>query len=82
MRGRVGVVRIPAGVRDGQTIRLAGEGGHGAGGGPPGDLLLRVRLWPHRRFRPRGDDLEVDLAVARGRRRSARRPTSRRSTAT
>jgi curved DNA-binding protein len=34
------------------------------GGGPSGDLLLRVRLRPHRRFRFRGDDLEVDLPVA------------------
>ncbi len=55
---------IPPGVRDGQTIRLAGQGGPGAGGGGPGDLLLRVRLRPHPRFRVEGGDLYVDLPVA------------------
>jgi curved DNA-binding protein len=62
--GREVEVEIPPGVRDGQTIRLGGEGGRGLGGGPAGDLLLRVRLRPHRRFRFRGDDLEVDVPVA------------------
>jgi curved DNA-binding protein len=62
--GREYEVDIPPGVRDGQTIRLPGEGGQGVGGGPPGDLLLRVRLRPHPRFRFRGDDLEVDVPVA------------------
>jgi curved DNA-binding protein len=62
--GREYQVEIPRGVRDGQTIRLAGEGGQGLGGGARGDLLLRIRLRPHRRFRFRGDDLEVDVPVA------------------
>jgi curved DNA-binding protein len=63
--GRELEVQIPPGVRDGQVIRLAGEGGRGAGGGPSGDLLLRVRLLPHPRFRVlRGGDLETDVAVA------------------
>jgi curved DNA-binding protein len=62
--GREYEVDIPPGVRDGQTIRLAGEGARGLGGGPAGDLRLRVRLRPHRRFRVRGDDLEVDVSVA------------------
>jgi curved DNA-binding protein len=62
--GRDYEVNIPRGVRDGQRIRLAGEGGRGLGGGPPGDLYLRVRLKPHPRFRLKGDDLEVDLPVA------------------
>jgi curved DNA-binding protein len=62
--GREYEVEIPRGVRDGQTIRLAGEGGQGLGGGARGDLLLRIRLRPHRRFRFRGDDLEVDVPVA------------------
>jgi curved DNA-binding protein len=62
--GRDYEVTIPRGVRDGQAIRLAGEGGAGRGGGPSGDLLLRVRLKPHPRFRVRGRDLEVDLPVA------------------
>jgi curved DNA-binding protein len=62
--GRDYEVTIPPGVRDGQRIRLAGEGGAGAGGGPSGDLLLRVRLRPHPRLRLVDRDLEVDLPVA------------------
>jgi curved DNA-binding protein len=62
--GRDYEVNIPRGVRDGQRIRLAGEGGAGLGGGPSGDLFLRVRLKPHPRFRVNGRDLEVDLPVA------------------
>jgi curved DNA-binding protein len=62
--GRDYEVNIPAGVRDGQRIRLAGEGGGGAGGGPSGDLFLRVRIKPDRRFRVEGSDLFVELPVA------------------
>lgn len=62
--GREVNVNFPAGVRDGQLIRLAGQGGEGRGGGPAGDLFLRVALKPHPRFRRRGDhDLEVDLPI-------------------
>lgn len=57
-------VTIPAGVRDGQRIRLAGQGGPGLGGGPAGDLYLRVRLRPHPLFERDGDDLRADLPVA------------------
>jgi curved DNA-binding protein len=57
-------VEIPPGVRDGQRIRLAGEGEPGPGGGPPGDLFLRIRLRPHKRFRVDGRDLYTDLPVA------------------
>ena len=62
--GRGFEVDIPRGVRDGQRIRLAGRGRPGVGGGPPGDLFLRVRLKPHPRFRVEGRDLYVDLAVS------------------
>jgi len=62
--GRSYEVTIPPGVRDGQRIRLAGEGREGSGGGPVGDLLLRVRLKPHTRFRLQGDDLYTDLPVS------------------
>jgi curved DNA-binding protein len=62
--GREYDVNVPAGVRDGQRIRLAGEGGRGSGDGPSGDLFLRVRLRPHRRFRLDGRDLHADLPVA------------------
>jgi curved DNA-binding protein len=61
--GRSVEVDIPRGVRDGDLIRLAGEGSPGVGGGPPGDLLLRVRLKRHPIFRVRGRDLHVDLPV-------------------
>ena len=56
-------VKIPAGVRDGQRIRLSGQGGAGQGG-PSGDLYLRVRVKPHPFFRREGDDIHVDLPVA------------------
>jgi DnaJ-class molecular chaperone len=58
-------VTIPAGVRDGSVIRLAGQGEPGANGGPAGDLLLRVRIQPHRLFKIVGeDDVELELPVA------------------
>ncbi|MCT2279581.1 DnaJ domain-containing protein [Micromonospora chalcea] len=56
-------VNIPAGVSDGQRIRLAGQGSAGLGGGPRGDLYLRVRLAPHPRYRVSGRDITVDLPV-------------------
>ena len=57
-------VTIPAGVVDGQRIRLAGQGGRGTGGASPGDLYLVVRIAPHPRFRLDGRDLHVDLPVS------------------
>src|SRR5262249_5196848 len=50
-------VNIPAGVREGSVIRLAGQGEPGTGNAPSGDLLLRLRLRPHRLFNvtPEGD---------------------------
>lgn len=62
--GRSYDVRIPEGAREGQRIRLAGEGGPGRDGGPTGDLFLKVRLLPHPGFRLDGDDLHVDLPVS------------------
>jgi curved DNA-binding protein len=56
-------VKIPPGVIEGQRIRLAGQGGRGAGGGPAGDLYLVVRIKPHRRFRLNGRDIVVDLPL-------------------
>jgi curved DNA-binding protein len=61
---RTYTVTIPAGVTDGRRIRLAGEGGRGIGGGPPGDLHLVVRLLPHPRYRVEGKDITVDLPLA------------------
>jgi curved DNA-binding protein len=57
-------VKIPAGVRDGQRIRLAGQGGAGTNGAPRGDLYLRVRIRPHPLFARDGDDLRMELPVA------------------
>lgn len=57
-------VKIPAGVRDGQRIRLAGQGGRGAAGGASGDLYLRVHVRPHPFFHRDGDDLRAELPVA------------------
>jgi DnaJ-class molecular chaperone len=57
-------VGVPAGVKDGQRIRLAGQGAPGASGGASGDLLLRVTVAPHARFERRGDDLHVEFDVA------------------
>ncbi len=56
-------VRIPAGVTDGTRIRLAGKGAPGMGGGPAGDLYLKVHLEPHRRFRVDGHDLQLEVPV-------------------
>lgn len=56
-------VRLPAGVRSGQIIRLRGQGGEGTRGGPPGDLLLTVRVGEHPFLRRDGDDLEMDLPL-------------------
>jgi curved DNA-binding protein len=57
-------VNIPPGVREGQRIRLAGQGGRGRGDAEPGDLYLVVRIAPHPRYRVQGRDLIVDLPVA------------------
>ncbi len=57
-------VKIPAGVREGQRVRLAGQGGPGAGGAASGDLYLRVQVRPHPFFQRDGDDLRAELPVA------------------
>jgi curved DNA-binding protein len=56
-------VEVPVGARDDTVLRLAGQGSPGIGGGPPGDLFLRVRLQPHLRIRVDDDDLETDLPL-------------------
>jgi curved DNA-binding protein len=57
-------VQIPKGIREGQIIRLAGQGAAGMGGGKPGDLLLEVGFKPHPRLRPDGRDLRLSLPIA------------------
>ncbi|WP_432975064.1 DnaJ C-terminal domain-containing protein [Dactylosporangium sp. CA-233914] len=61
--GRFGVT-IPRGVREGQRIRLAGQGARGLAGGPRGDLYLVVRFAPDPRYRVDGRDITVRLPVA------------------
>jgi curved DNA-binding protein len=57
-------VQIPRGVREGQMIRLAGQGAPGSSGAPAGDLLLEVRFKPHPRLRVDGRDLHLTLPLA------------------
>jgi molecular chaperone DnaJ len=57
-------VRVPAGVKDGQRIRLKGKGGKGENGGPNGDLFLVVHVEPHRLFGRKGDHLTITVPVA------------------
>jgi len=57
-------VKIPAGVREGQRLRLAGRGETGSGHGPSGDLFLRVRFAKHPDYRVEGDNLYYDLELA------------------
>ena len=57
-------VKVPAGVRDGQRIRLAGQAHAGDGGGRAGDLFLQVKVKPDPRFTRDGDDLRMELPVA------------------
>jgi curved DNA-binding protein len=68
--GRVSVkprtlrVTIPAGVVEGQRIRLAGQGSAGVGGGPAGDLFLEIGFRPHRLFQIEGRDVTLSLPIA------------------
>ncbi len=57
-------VKIPAGILPGQKIRLSGQGGEGTGGGPRGDLYLKVEIEPHPVYRLEGRDIYMDLPVA------------------
>lgn len=64
--GRTLRVRLPPGIRDGETLRLRGKGHPGARGTPSGDLLVTVRVQPDPTFRRHGEDLELDLPVTIG----------------
>ncbi|MDB5860550.1 MAG: chaperone DnaJ-like protein [Ramlibacter sp.] len=57
-------VTVPAGVTEGQRLRLRGRGGAGAHGGRDGDIYLHITLMPHPQFRADGHDLYFDLALA------------------
>jgi len=63
-RRRTIKVKIPAGVDDGQRIRLAGEGAAGERGGPPGDLYIFVSVRPHEFFRRQGNDVICEVPIS------------------
>ena len=57
-------VKVPAGVDDGDRIRLSGEGEVGRNGGPPGDLYVEIRLDPHKIFMRDGADLSCEVPIS------------------
>lgn len=59
-------VRVPAGAGDGDRVRIAGHGAPGAMGGPPGDLMLTIRVTPHPYFERVGLDLYLDVPITPG----------------
>lgn len=61
--GRNVTTRIPAGVKDGQKIRLRGKGHPGENGGAPGDMVIQVHVTPHPVFTMDGKNLRMDLPV-------------------
>jgi DnaJ-class molecular chaperone len=62
--GKMLDVAIPAGVEDGKSIRLRGQGQPGARNGPPGDAIVTIRYAPHPLFKVEGRDLRLDLPIA------------------
>ena len=57
-------VKIPAGVDEGDRIRLTGEGEHGVNGGPPGDLYVQIHLKPHPVFQREHNDLHCEMPIS------------------
>ena len=62
--GSVLDVTIPAGTRDGQTLRLRGKGLPGLNGGPAGDALVEIAVRPHRMFTRKDDDIHIELPIS------------------
>ncbi|MGE5337437.1 MAG: molecular chaperone DnaJ, partial [Gemmatimonadota bacterium] len=63
-KNKVLEVSIPAGIDEGQRIRLSGKGEPGLNGGPPGDLYVEIRIKPHEAFQRDGDDLHCEVPVS------------------
>lgn len=61
--GRVLDVKIPAGTVEGDVLRLAGQGGAGLNGGPPGDAMIEIHVTPHLHFKRDGRDLRLELPI-------------------
>lgn len=62
--GRSVDIKVPEGIRDGQVIRLSGQGGPAFGGGPKGDALVEVRVADHPYYRREGLDIMLDLPIS------------------
>jgi DnaJ-class molecular chaperone len=62
--GKTLEIAVPAGLRDGQVLRLKGQGRPGSGGAPPGDALVEVSVRPHPLFERRGDDIHIELPIS------------------
>jgi molecular chaperone DnaJ len=63
-RSETVTARIPAGVADGERLRVPGKGNVGPGGGPAGDIYVTVKVAPHPVFRREGDDLHMSISIA------------------
>jgi len=61
--GKILDVAVPAGIEEGKSIRLRGQGNAGHRGAPPGDVIVTVRYAPHPLFKVEGRDLRLDLPV-------------------
>ncbi|MBO6503355.1 MAG: DnaJ domain-containing protein [Kordiimonadaceae bacterium] len=62
--GRSVDIKVPAGIKNGQVIRLSGQGGPGLGKGPSGDALVEVRVATHPYFKRDGNDIHLDLPIS------------------
>ena len=56
-------INIPAGINDGQSIRVAGKGERGINGGPNGDLYLQINVRPHKMFEREGQNILLEIPV-------------------
>jgi len=61
---RTATVKIPAGIDNGQTIIMNGQGEPGTRGGPNGDLYIRVGVKPHKLFKREGTTLRLDMPIS------------------